>query len=87
MKKDIKYIFEVAHRKEKFKIRNQAKSFNELMKKFNILLLTKGYFKGCKVKFRCVEMIGKKIISEIEEYKYNNGRISGFSTNWEGCKK
>ena len=47
MKKEIKYIFEVAHPKEDFKIRNKANTFEGLKKKSNInLLLPNGYFEN-----------------------------------------
>jgi len=83
-KEQIKYIFEVAHPKEDFKIRNKANSFEDLKKKTNInTFLPMGYFKGCKIRFRCVKMKGNKITKELEEYKYRNGRVYGYFTNWE----
>ena len=81
----IKYIFEVARPKEDFKIRNKANTLKQLMNKANIrVYLPMGYFKGCKTRFRCVEMKGNKIVRELEKYRYVKGKgIYGYFPNWE----
>ena len=88
MNKEVKYIFEVSRPKEDFKVRNKAKTIKQLANRFNVKYqIGFGYFKGCRFRFRCVIMKGNKIIKELEKYKYRNGRIYGFFTNWEEMGK
>ncbi len=88
MKTEVKYIFEVARPKEDFKIRNKANTIKQLGNRFNVKFnIGFGYYDGCRFRFRCVEMRGNKVVQEHEKYKYRNGKIYGYFTNWEDMGK